>query len=52
MGEDLVDFFVWAITYSPQLILWAAIITVTVIVLRRKLQKRKVNKAPKEDTQA
>ena len=53
MGEDLVDFFVWAITYSPQLILWAAIITVAVIVLRRKLRKRKVKKAPRqEDTQA
>ena len=52
MGEDLVDFFVWAITYSPQLILWAAIITVAVIALRRKLQKRKVQKAPREDTQA
>ena len=53
IGEDLVDFFVWAITYSPQLILWAAIITVAVIVLRRKLRKQKVNKAPRqEDTQA
>ena len=53
IGEDLVDFFVWAITYSPQLILWAAIITVAVIVLRRKLRKRKVKKAPRqEDTQA
>ena len=49
MGEDLVDFFVWAITYSPQLILWAAIITVAVIVLRRKLRKRKVKKAPRDD---
>ena len=53
IGEDLVDFFVWAITYSPQLILWAAIITVAVIVLRRKLRKQKVKKAPRqEDTQA
>ena len=50
IGEDLVDFFVWAITYSPQLILWAGIITLVVIVLRRRFRKRKVKKAPREDT--
>ena len=49
IGEDLVDFFVWAITYSPQLILWAGIITVAIILLRRKFRKRKVKKAPRED---
>ena len=51
MGEDLVDFFVWAVTYSPQLILWAGIIVVVVIVLRRSFRKRKVKKAPKEEPQ-
>ena len=51
IGEDLVDFFVWAVTYSPQLILWAAIITAVVIILRRSLRKRKVKKAPREDMQ-
>ena len=51
MGEDLVDFFVWAVTYSPQLILWAGIITVVIIVLRRSFRKRKVKKAPKEEPQ-
>ena len=49
IGEDLVDFFVWAVTYSPQLILWAGILAVVIVVLRRSFQKRKVNKAPKED---
>ena len=49
MGEDLVDFFVWVVTYSPQLILWAGIITVVIIVLRRSFRKRKVKKAPRED---
>ena len=49
--DDLVDFFVWAITYSPQLILWAGIITVVVIVLRRRFRKKKVTKAPREDSQ-
>ena len=49
IGEDLVDLFVWAITYSPQLILWAGIITVVVIVLRRSFRKKKVSKAPRAD---
>ena len=52
IGEDLVDFFVWAVTYSPQLILWAGILAVVIIVVRRSFQKRKVKKAPRqEDTQ-
>ena len=50
LGEDLVDFFVWVVTYSPQLILWAGIITVVVIVLRRSFRKRKTKKAPREET--
>ena len=50
LGEDLVDFFVWVVTYSPQLILWAGIITVVVIVLRRSFRKRKIKKAPREET--
>ena len=49
IGEDLVDFFVWAVTYSPQLILWVGIFAVVIVVLRRSFRKRKVNKAPKED---
>ena len=49
MGEDLVDFFVWAVTYSPQLILWAGIITAAIFVLRRSFRKRKVKKAPKQE---
>ena len=49
IGEDLVDFFVWAVTYSPQLILWAGIFAVAILVIRRSFRKRKVKKAPKED---
>ena len=49
IGEDLVDFFVWAVTYSPQLILWAGIIVVVVMVVRRSFRKRKVKKAPREE---
>lgn len=52
IGKDLVDFFVWALTYSPQLILWAGIFAVVIIVIRRSFRKRKVKKAPREeDTQ-
>lgn len=44
MGENLTDFFVWVVTYSPQLILWAAIIFVAVKVMRKKIAKRKAKK--------
>ena len=47
--EDLVDFFVWAVTYSPQLILWAGIFAVVIMVVRRNFRKRKVQKAPREE---
>ena len=46
IGEDLTDFFVWVITYSPQLILWAAIITGAAVVLKRKFAKKKVSRKP------
>ena len=46
IGEDLTDFFVWVITYSPQLILWAAIITGAAVLLKRKLAKKRVSRKP------
>ena len=49
MGEDLTDFFVWLVTYSPQMILWAIVIAVAVTVLKKKLSKRKAAKAQKEE---
>ena len=49
MGEDLTDFFVWVITYSPQLILWAAIITGAAMVLKRKFAKKKVSRKPVQE---
>ena len=45
MGENLTDFFVWIVTYSPQLIIWAIVIAVAVTVLRKKIAKRKAKKA-------
>ena len=46
IGEELVDFFVWVVTYSPQLIFWAVVITLAVVLLKRKLRRKKVAKAP------
>ena len=46
IGENLTDFFVWVITYSPQLILWAIIITGAVVVLKRKLARKKAARKP------
>ena len=44
MGENLTDFFVWIVTYSPQLILWAIVIAIAITVLKKKIAKRKVKK--------
>ena len=49
IGEDVTDFFVWAVTYSPQLILWAVIIAAAVVILKKKLAKKKAPKAPRPD---
>lgn len=46
IGEDLTDFFVWVVTYSPQLIFWAAVIFVAVVLIRRRGQKRRNRKMP------
>ena len=51
MGEDLTDFFVWLVTYSPQLLLWAIVIAIAVTVLKKKIAKRKAKKAKKEEQQ-
>ena len=49
IGEDMTDFFVWLVTYSPQLILWVVVIAVAVTVLKKKIAKRKAAKAKKEE---
>lgn len=51
IGENLVDFLVWAITYSPQLIFWAVVIAIAVTVARRKLKPKK-KKQDKPEQQA
>lgn len=49
IGEDMTDFFVWLVTYSPQLILWAIIIAAAVTVLKKKIAKRKAAKENKAE---
>lgn len=46
IGEDLTDFFVWMVTYSPQLIFWAVVISVAVVLIRRRGKKRRNRKIP------
>lgn len=49
IGEDMTDFFVWAVTYSPQLILWAVIIAVAVTVAKKRIAKKRAAKEKKEE---
>lgn len=49
IGESLVDFFVWAVTYSPQLIFWAVVIAAVIVMVRRSAKKRKKNTPPPQD---
>ena len=41
IGEDAEDFFVWLVTYSPQLIVFALVAAVAITLLRRRSLKRK-----------
>jgi len=51
IGESLVNFFVWLVTYSPQLIFWAVIITIIVVVVRRRFKRRKVKFIPPQQNE-
>ena len=44
IGEALVNFFVWLVTYSPQLIVFAGAVWLTVRIIRRSVKKRKAKK--------
>jgi len=48
IGEDLTDFVVWLVVYSPQLILIAAVVIAIVLLLRRKNRIRRKKKMPPE----
>lgn len=51
IGESLVNFFVWLVTYSPQLIFWAVVITIIVVVVRRRFKRRKVKFIPPQQNE-
>ena len=44
IGEDIVDFFVWLVTYSPQLIVIGGIVWLAVRTVRRAIKKRRAKK--------
>ena len=44
IGDDIVDFFVWLVTYSPQLIIIGGIICLIVRTVRRAIKKRRAKK--------
>ena len=46
IGEELTDFFVWVVTFSPQLIFWAVVIAGAVTLIRRKAKNRRAKKMP------
>ena len=47
LGQWLVDLFVWVVTYSPQLVLLAAILLLLRQILRRRKNRRKDKKEQK-----
>ena len=46
MGESLVDLFVWIVTYSPQLVIFGALLTGAVILLRRRKKTPRTKNTP------
>lgn len=44
IGEDLQDFFVWLVTYSPQLLLIAGAVFLIVRIIRRVIRRRRAKK--------
>ena len=50
IGEDMTDFFVWVLVNSPYLVLWGVVITVVVLLLRKRkgFRIRRPKAAPPE----
>lgn len=49
--EGLKDFFVWVVTFSPQLIFWGLVIAGVVTLIRRRGKKGRKMRAPKDPDQ-
>lgn len=45
IGTDLTDFFVWFVTYSPQLIFWAVVIAAAIVIWKKRAPKRREKNA-------
>lgn len=46
ISEELVNFFVWLVTYSPQLLIFAAVVAGVVTLVKRRTKKRAVKQVP------
>lgn len=44
IGSSLVDFFVWVVTYSPQLVIAAAAVALAVVLVKRSSKKRRAKR--------
>ena len=44
IGDDIVNFFVWLVTYSPQLIIIGGIVWLITRIVRRAIKKRRAKK--------
>lgn len=51
IGDAFVDFFVWLLTYSPQLIVFGLMIVVIVLGIKRKIKKAKAKNTPPQEGQ-
>ena len=49
LGEDIVDIFVWVLSASPYLVVWAAVLTGGFFALRRVKKKQVFKKEKKND---
>lgn len=52
LGDALVDLFVWIVTYSPQLLILAGVITLIVWLCRRFFRKRRTPVVPPTEDKA
>lgn len=48
--DDVKEFCIWILVNSPYLVIWAAVITAVLLVVRGMTRKRKVKSAPKPDS--
>lgn len=51
LGEGLENFFVWVVVNSPFLILWAVVLTVLILIIKKRRLKKKIRKAAQAQPQ-